>query len=329
MDDSENNKMNSEIQINKPCVEMLQTEALNCLNKFPNKVIELNTIIESYTPSTVKSGTSGGSTTQLSTAGSVSSTFGNYNSTTRPEIDVTSYYSLSTYDQRHTRRGIHKRKIYRLKRFEGSMLRRRPGPLGQLLAFLAAKLSLCTKQLVFAPSYYVIDKIMSTLFQQRELRSVQCGPSANWNSSLTTYITTHKEDNSVIGNLISVMRPAAVQLIADTTVLKRWLQAMSIMSPTPELSRDLIQITRCTETIDCWGYELFFHLKCLQVTRMRNIERIINEDQTTNEEITHINLWHRLIQLRDNYIILYESLHDDKKFPDSKPPVENQENLHT
>lgn len=57
------------------------------MNKFPNKVIELNTIIESYTPSTVKSGTSGGSTTQLSTAGSVSSTFGNYNSTTRPEID--------------------------------------------------------------------------------------------------------------------------------------------------------------------------------------------------------------------------------------------------
>lgn len=47
-----------------------------------------------------------------------------------------------------------------------------------------------------------------------------------------------------------------------------------------------------------------------------------------NEEITHINLWHRLIQLRDNYIILYESLHDDKKFPDPKP-TENEENLHT
>lgn len=325
---SDNNKMNSEVQINNPCVERLQTEALNCLNEFPKKVIELNSIIETYTPPNIKSGASGGSTARLSTAGSVSSTIGNYNSTTRPEIDVTSYYSLSTYDQRHTRRGIHKRKIYRLKRFEGSMLRRRPGPLGQLLAFLASKLSTCTKQLVVGPSCYVIDRLMSTVFHHRHLKSVQCGPSADWNTSLTTYITTRKKDNSVIGNLISVMRPAAVQLIADTTVLKRWLQAISIMSPIPELSRDLLQITRCTETIDCWGYELYFHLKCLQVTRMRNMDRIINEEQATNEEITHINLWHRLIQLRDNYIILYESLHEEKKFPETKPPVENQ-NLHT
>ena len=32
------------------------------------------------------------------------------------------------------------------------------------------------------------------------------------------------------------------------------------------------------------------------------------------DEVIHMNLWHRMIQLRDNYIILYESLFDDTKF---------------
>ena len=56
--------------------------------------------------------------------------------------------------------------------------------------------------------------------------------------------------------------------------LKRWLQALSLTSPTTELSTELVHITRNTETIDCWAYELFFHLKYLQVNRMRNIEKV-------------------------------------------------------
>lgn len=45
---------------------------------------------------------------------------------------------------------------------------------------------------------------------------------------------------------------------------------------------------------------------------------MVNDDSSTlkvtdgsgiNDEVTHMNLWHRMVQLRDNYIILYEILY--------------------
>lgn len=36
-------------------------------------------------------------------------------------------------------------------------------------------------------------------------------------------------------------------------------------------------------------------------------------DPAMTDDVTHLNLWHRLVQLRDNYIILYEILYLDPK----------------
>ncbi|XP_033219548.1 uncharacterized protein LOC117174494 isoform X2 [Belonocnema kinseyi] len=317
-------KMNSETKSDEPSLVKLQQEALACLDGFPNKVIELNNIIETYMPVTIKTRSSCRNTARrVPRSRAVSSTILDYDLTTNPELDVTSCYSLSAYDRGHTRRGICKRKFYRLIGFHASTLRRRPGPLGQLLAFIASKLTMCAKNFVITPSWYIIDRIIYIIFQRRQLKNVQCGPSADWNASISSYINNYKNDNTILGNFISVIRPAAVQLIADTTVLKRWIQALSLMSPSTEMSNELVHVTRNTETIDCWAYELFFHLKYLQVNRMQNIKKAISEDFKITDEVTHMNLWHRMIQLRDNYIILYESLFDDQNTESSKFPKIN------
>ncbi|XP_031366661.1 uncharacterized protein LOC102677108 isoform X2 [Apis dorsata] len=183
------------------------------------------------------------------------------------DYGVSSYYSLSMCDRSRSRHGICKRKYYRSRGITGCNVRRRPGPLGQLLAFLFSTLATCTKKIVIAPSQYIVDNIIPTFFQRRELKNAQCGPSSNWSSSLSTYVTTLKKDTTVIGKLIDIMRPAVVKLITDTTILKRWLQAIALATASPPI--ELTNATRNTETIDCWAYELFFHLKYLQVNRAR------------------------------------------------------------
>lgn len=105
-------------------------------------------------------------------------------------------------------------------------------------------------------------------------------------------MTAAKKDTTIVGNLIDIMRPAAVKLIADTTTvrtfpnrpartsldettsslrsiqLKRWLQAVVLNNESSSSSAtELTNATRRIETIDCWAYELFFHLKYLQVNR--------------------------------------------------------------
>ncbi|XP_043269856.1 uncharacterized protein [Venturia canescens] len=234
---------------------------------------------------------------------------------------VTSYYSLASYDRSRTRHGICKRKYYRFRGIKGSTIRRRPGPLGQLLVFIASKLAVCTRAMVLLPSWYIFDRIISIFFQRRQLKNAQCGPSLDWSSSVSARVQTQKEDNTEVGNFINVMRPSAVQLIADTTILKRWLQAVTLTAKPP--SPELVSATRTTETIDCWAYELFFHLKYLQVNRARNVEKAsgVEEPSRVDDEVTHINLWHRLVQLRDNYIILYETLYDEPKIHETMLPT--------
>ncbi|XP_031773263.1 uncharacterized protein LOC100865437 [Apis florea] len=213
------------------------------------------------------------------------------------------------------------KEYYRSRGITGCNARRRPGPLGQLLAFLVSTLATCTKKIVIAPSQYIVDNIIPTFFQRRELKNAQCGPSSNWSSSLSTYVTTLKKDTTVIGKLIDIMRPAVVKLITDTTILKRWLQAIALATPSPPI--ELTNATRNTETIDCWAYELFFHLKYLQVNRARRTtdkvilksfkQEVIAEAESKSNDVIHANLWHRLVQLRDNYIILYETLQNYDK----------------
>ncbi|KOC66417.1 hypothetical protein WH47_08810 [Habropoda laboriosa] len=113
--------------------------------------------------------------------------------------------------------GVSKRRYYRSRGITGCDIRRRPGPLGQLLAFIVSSLATCTKKMLVAPSRYIMDSIISTVCHRRELKNAQCGPSPNWNSSLSTYVTTVKKDTTVIGRLSDIMRPAVVKLITDTT----------------------------------------------------------------------------------------------------------------
>ncbi|XP_076761227.1 uncharacterized protein LOC143429435 [Xylocopa sonorina] len=231
------------------------------------------------------------------------------------DFGVSSYYSLSMCDRSRSRHGICKRRYYRSRGITGCNTRRRPGPLGQLLAFIVSSLATCTKKIVIAPSRYIMDNVISTFFQRQELKNAQCGPSPNWNSSLSTYVTTLKKDTTVIGKLIDVMRPAVVKLITDTTILKRWLQAIALAAESPPI--ELTNATRNTETIDCWAYELFFHLKYLQVNRARRTtDKIMPGAESKPSEVIHANLWHRLVQLRDNYIILYETLQNYDKIRD-------------
>lgn len=61
-----------------------------------------------------------------------------------------------------TRRSIYKRRYYpALRGYSGFSIRRRPGPLSQLLAFVAKKFTLCAKAYVIGPSYYVLEGILS------------------------------------------------------------------------------------------------------------------------------------------------------------------------
>ncbi|XP_011300501.1 uncharacterized protein [Fopius arisanus] len=298
------------------CLDRLQKEALKCLEEFPRKVGDLNGIIKIYTP---KTGSVDAETIdRLLGSRSISSGIGEYNVTSAPDFQgriekskfdltsLTSYCTLSTFERGRNRHGICKRRYYKIHRSRGLVNRRQPGALGQLLAFFTSKLAICTKNMVIAPSLYLVQRIISILFQRRELRSVQCGPSANSSNSLSASVTSLKEDNTAVGNFISVMRPVAVQLISDTTILKRWLQALTTSGC--HSSIELTNATRNTETIDCWAYELFFHLKYLQVNRARDADKA-TDGSGINDDLTHLNLWHRMVQLRDNYIILYEILH--------------------
>ncbi|KAG8035254.1 hypothetical protein G9C98_001744 [Cotesia typhae] len=307
-------------------VERLQKEALECLEKLPNKVMDLNNMIEIYAPSSVKNRNFNDAVNKF--PGSVSSGNEVEDELDTPdeipikpeksELDLrslTSYYTLTTYKDRGVTingaggGGVCKRRYYRVgghHRHLRGLNRRRPAALGQLIGFIASKLAVCTKNIIITPSSYVLHRIISAVFRRRELKNAQCGPCADWSSSLSACVTNFKDDTTTVGRFISVIRPAAVQLITDTTILKRWLQTIAAKNIT---LKELNNATRNTETIDCWAYELFFHLKHLQINCAK--EKVI--DPATTDDVTHLNLWHRLVQLRDNYIILYEILYLDPK----------------
>ncbi|KAH0552266.1 hypothetical protein KQX54_007984 [Cotesia glomerata] len=238
-------------------VERLQKEALECLEKFPNKVMDLNNIIEIYAPSSVKNGNFNDAVNKF--PGSVSS--GNEVEDELDTLDeipikpekseldlrsLTSYYTLTTYKDRGVTLngvgggGVCKRRYYRVgghHRHLRDLNRRRPAALGQLIGFIASKLA-----------------------------------------------------------------------------LKRWLQSIAAKNIT---LKELNNATRNTETIDCWAYELFFHLKHLQINRAK--EKVL--DPAITDDVTHLNLWHRLVQLRDNYIILYENLYLDPKIQEIQQKI--------
>lgn len=54
---------------------------------------------------------------------------------------------------------------------------------------------------------------------RRQLKNAEC--SADWSRSVSGCVTTGlKADNTTVGNFINVMRPTAVRLIADTTIVR-------------------------------------------------------------------------------------------------------------
>ncbi|XP_033318958.1 uncharacterized protein LOC117216389 [Bombus bifarius] len=307
--------MTSEIGGEASCLQRLHQEAFNCLETFPNKIIELNNFVNEYMPESVRNNKFNEPAIDREVkCQSTLSTAKNCDLSSISDFGVSSYYSLSMCDRNRSRHGICKRKYYRSRGITGCNVRRRPGPLGQLLAFIVSSLATCTKKIVVTPSQYIMDNIIPTFFQKRELKNAQCGPP-NWNSSLSTYVTTVKKDTTIIGKLIDIMRPAVVKLINDTTTLKRWLQAIALTATSPPI--ELTNATRNTETIDCWAYELFFHLKYLQVNRgRRTTDKVMAEAESKPNDVIHANLWHRLVQLRDNYIILYETLKNYDKIRD-------------
>ncbi|KAL2724801.1 uncharacterized protein V1477_018662 [Vespula maculifrons] len=284
--------------------ESLQHKALECLDTFPSKVVELNEIIEEYMPESARNNINVNTNVIYPQARSVS--------TLSSIRDLTTYYSLSMCDRSRTRHRIYKRKYHRIYGGNNTTIRRYPGALGQLLAFIISRLASCTKKIVFTPSYFVIDNVIPMFFQKSEFQNAQCGTSSNWSSSVLEYTSSIKKDDTIVDTFIGIMRPAAVQLIADITIsthkgsdlmqLKRWLQALALIKNSLE-SIELTNATRTTETIDCWAYELFFHLKNLQATPKESGDR---------NGMTHLNLWHRMVQLRNNYIILYETLNNNQ-----------------
>ncbi|XP_046814279.1 uncharacterized protein LOC124422199 [Vespa crabro] len=297
--------------------ESLQHKALECLDTFPSKVVELNEIIEEYMPESAKNNVNVNTnviyprTRSVSTLSSIRDC--------KPiiiDFDVATYYSLSMCDRNRTKRRIYKRKYHRIYGGNNATIRRYPGALGQLLAFIISRLASYTKKIVFTPSYFVIDNIIPMFFQKSELQNAQCGTSSNWSSSVLEYTSSIKHVDTIVDTFIGIMRPAAVQLIADITILKRWLQALVLIKNSLE-SIELTNATRTTETIDCWAYELYFHLKNLQVSmrdnQMREEKKVIyTTDSMDRNSMTHLNLWHRMVQLRNNYIILYETLNNNQ-----------------
>ncbi|XP_043518982.1 uncharacterized protein LOC122533399 isoform X1 [Frieseomelitta varia] len=312
--------MTTETNDEASCLERLHQEAFNCLETFPNKIIELNEFVNEYMPESVKNSKFNDPPPidRKVKCQSTLSSVKNCDLNSISDFGVSSYYSLSMCDRSRSRHGICKRKYYRSRGITGGNVRRRPGPLGQILAFIVSSLATCTKKIVITPSQYIVDNIIPAFFQRRELKNAQCGPSPNWSSSLSTYVTAVKKDTTIIGKLIDIMRPAVVKLITDTTTLKRWLQAVALTSESPPI--ELTNATRNTETIDCWAYELFFHLKYLQVNRARRTtDKVTAETESKSNDVIHANLWHRLVQLRDNYIILYETLKNYDKIRDLEP----------
>ncbi|XP_076284842.1 uncharacterized protein LOC143211243 isoform X2 [Lasioglossum baleicum] len=321
--------------------DFIPAQAIACLETFPSKIIELNDYVNKYMPDSVRN-------SRYNEIGperkpKCHATLSNpkdWDTNSTSDYGVSSYYPLSMCDRGGQRHGVCKRRCYRGRGVCGSSIRRRPGPLGQLLAFLVGSLVTCTKKLVITPSQYIIDNMIAAFFQRRELRNAQCGPSPNWDSSLSTYVTTATKDTTIIGNLIDIMRPAMVKLIADTTTMKRWLQStalkkasstatttiatMATTKTTSPPTEELTNAIRRIETIDCWAYELFFHLKYLQVKRSpRNANKVTPEAAAEAgakpSDVIHANLWHRLVQLRDNYIILYDTLQAFEKVYDLEP----------
>ncbi|KAK0156964.1 hypothetical protein PV328_012071, partial [Microctonus aethiopoides] len=220
-----------------PCLDRLQKEALKCLEGFPSKVTDMNNIIEIYSPTSIKSGTTDVATiNKFPEPTSISSTVGEYDITSSPDVQVklgkshfdlaslTSYYSMTTAHNerngRSGRHGINKRRYYRIRRggLGSSTSRRHPAALGQLITFIANKFAICTRNIVITPSWYLMERIIAIFFRRRELKNVQCGPCADWSSSLSACVTSIKEDNTIVGNFVSAMRPVAVQLITDTTI---------------------------------------------------------------------------------------------------------------
>lgn len=168
-------------------------QAINCLETFPYKIIELNAFINEYMPESVKNNKydenavgrkarcqSTLSTTKNCDLNSVSDFGGNCLIDVETDVRewnrdsflfilaplVSSYYSMSMCDRSRSRHGICKRKYYRSRGVTSCNGRRRPGPLGQLLAFIVSSLTACTKKIVIAPSKYLINNVVSTFFQR-------------------------------------------------------------------------------------------------------------------------------------------------------------------
>ncbi|XP_015172136.1 PREDICTED: uncharacterized protein LOC107064225 [Polistes dominula] len=282
-------------------LERLQHKALECLDTFPSKVVELNEIIEEFMPESARNNSNNANIThpKARSASTLSST-----------QNFTTYYSLFMCDRNRTKHGIYKRRYRRIYGGNNTNVRRYRGAFGQLLVFVISRLASCAKQILFTPSCFIIDNVIPMFFTKSGFKSVQCGPSSNWNSSVLGYTTNNENYNTIVGNLISIMRPSAVQLITDITIIKRWLQALGLIKTSLE-SIELTNATRTTETIDCWSYELYFHLKNLQVKMLQ--EKANEKESKDCNDMTHLNLWHRMVQLRNNYIILYETLNNNEK----------------
>ncbi|KAK0072660.1 hypothetical protein PV325_011027 [Microctonus aethiopoides] len=158
-----------------PCLDRLQKEALKCLEGFPSKVTDMNNIIEIYSPTSIKSGTTDVATiNKFPEPTSISSTVGEYDITSSPDVQasLTSYYSMTTAHNerngRSGRHGINKRRYYRIRRggLGSSTSRRHPAALGQLITFIANKFAICTRNIVITPSWYLMERIIAIFFRR-------------------------------------------------------------------------------------------------------------------------------------------------------------------
>lgn len=181
---------------------MHATQARDCIQIFPVRVTELNKIIVDYEPTgklhdkgqpfkhqLSRSSTSiaraargatdvHGSSTQLNSKKKCSLCQGDDSQDNfRCFKKLLSFFSLHSVRSshsgtaasnraRHRNAGICKSKYYRQRGVNGTTVRRRPGPLGQILGFIFGKLAICTRTMVIAPSWYIVDSLMSVLFKR-------------------------------------------------------------------------------------------------------------------------------------------------------------------
>ncbi|XP_046587899.1 uncharacterized protein LOC124293036 [Neodiprion lecontei] len=327
-------------EIEASYLDRLQREALTCLNGFPNKVKALNDIIDAYVPEVdVKRNPENREPqirvpcipTNKYVPNETSLENDHVNCKKKKDIrtfliiastdNLVNYYALcseSNSSRPIQRHGLSKRNHHRSRRSDQINFRRRPGPLARILAFLSNSLAACTKNTVIRPTQYIANHALTMLkdylIQRGDIMSAKCGASIIWSlpESRASMKLMQTDLGSTLDNCMRIMRPAVAQLIADTTKLKRWLQALALnfTPPTPTL----IHAIRKTEAIDGWAYELFFHLKYLQENQIHNVEKNAVPGLKISDKLRNVNLCHRLVRLRDNYVYLYESLFSNSQF---------------